>query len=152
MNDLKYRVEELELDGDDLRRRVDKLTKEVEYCEANLPDIDDLAEKDDLERLEFRVDRLEGDDFVDPDDFDDLERRVRKLEKADWNAWLERKGTGDSAADPETTALIDPDDVDALARRVKELENADLRTRLEALELETSALRDRLAKLEGGAK
>ncbi|MBQ5789142.1 MAG: hypothetical protein IIW01_02540 [Thermoguttaceae bacterium] len=118
MDDLKYRVEELELDGDDLRRRVDK---------------------------------LEDDDFVDPDEFENLEYRVRKLEKADWRAWLERKETGD-AADPETTVLIDPDNFDALVRRVKELENVDLRARLEALELETRALRDRLAKLEGETK
>lgn len=149
MNDLKYRVEELELDGDELRRRVDKLAKDVERCEANYPDVDELAEKDDLERLEFRVDRLE-DDLVDPDEFENLEYRVRKLEKADWRAWLERKET--SAADPETTVLIDPDNFDALVRRVKELENVDLRSRLEALELETRALRDRLARLEGETK
>lgn len=152
MNDLKYRVEELELDGDDLRRRVDKLAKDVERCEASLPDADELAEKDDLERLEFRVSKLEDAPSVAPFNFDDLERRVSKLEEADWRAWLEKKGTSSDAADPETTVLIDPDDVDALARRVKELENINLRARLEALELETSVLRDRLAKLAGETK
>ena len=110
MNDLKHRVEELELDGEDLRRQVDKLAKDVERCEANLPDVDELVERDDFERLEFRVDNLEGDDFVDPDEFDALVRRVRELEKLDWRAWLEKKGTGAPNADPETTVLIDPDD------------------------------------------
>ncbi len=121
MNDLKYRVEELELDGDDLRRRVDKLTKDVERCEARLPDVDELAEKDNLERLEYRVDKLEGDDFVDPGEFDDLVWRVRKLEEADRRVQLEARrfetsGSGDSnVGDPETTVLRAPDDFVELA-------------------------------------
>ena len=160
MNNLKYRVEELELDGDDLRRRVDELVKDVEHCRANLPDADEFVEKDDFERLEFRVDSLEGDDFVDPDDFDDLERRVRKLEEADRRVQLEARrfetsGSGDSnVGDPETTVLRDPDDFveladfDDLKRRVEELEGV-LRACVKTLVLETQKARNLLFRPVG---
>ncbi|MBQ1278617.1 MAG: hypothetical protein IIY07_08240 [Thermoguttaceae bacterium] len=84
---------------------------------------------DDLRR---RVSELEQDveNLDDPGDFDDLEYRVEKLEDAD---------------------SVDPDDFDALEQHVEKLAT-DLRARLEALELETRALRDRLAKLEGETK
>ena len=163
MDDLKYRVEELELDGDDLRRRIDKLAKDVEHYGANLPDVDELAEKDDLERLEFRVDKLEGDDFVDPGEFDDLVWRVRKLEEADRRVQLEARrfetsGLGDSkVGDPETTVLRDPDDFvelaefDDLKRRVEELEGV-LRACVKTLVVETQKARNLLIRPEGETK
>ena len=163
MNDLKYRVEELELDGDDLRHRVDKLAKDVERCEARLPDVDKLAEKDNLERLEFRVDELEGDDFVNQDDFNDLECRVRMLEEADRRVQFEARrfetsGLGDSkVGDPEATVLRDPDDFvelaefDDLKRRVEELEGV-LRACVKTLVVETQKARNLLIRPKGETK
>ena len=163
MNDLKYRVEELELDGDKLRRQVDKLAKDVERCEARLPDVDEFVEKYDFERLENRVDKLEDDDFVDPDEFENLEYRVRKLEKADWRVQFEARrfetsGLGDSkVGDPETTVLRDPDDFvelaefDDLKRRVEELEGV-LRACVKTLVFETQRARNLLIRPEGEPK